>query len=125
MSTHDTLPSSRCSRSPISQTDLCGLLQWTKNRDDAARAEREEQKRENAARFEALLTKLANPATFPSYPHKELTTGDMQGSGTPIVVSSNVSAIPSTPKEEVQPPSHQMSPSRTLESGILTGVHDQ
>ena len=102
--------------------DMCVLLQWMKDRDDAARAEREEeaerrrseeaaaraereeQRREDAARFEALLTRFANPATFISPPPAGLTTGATQGSGTPTVLSPGTSAPPLAPKASVQPP---------------------
>ena len=105
-----------------SQMDLCALIQWMKERDDAARvereeeaerrrvqeeaarAEREEQRREDAARFEALLSRLIIPGTLTTPSTSGSATGTQQGSGTPVAGSSSNSTTPMTPKATVQPP---------------------
>ena len=97
-----------------SPMDLYAFLTYMKERDDAARVEREEeaaryraelaeQKREDAARFEALLSKLApQPASSPAF-----TPGHPPpvSSHTPQVpVSSSPVGTPSAPKAAAQPP---------------------
>lgn len=62
------------------------------DREEAARAEREEQRREDAARFEALLTRLAPMSLQPS-----------GAAGSPAA-PSGPPAAPPTPKAAVQPP---------------------
>ncbi|KAK8394796.1 hypothetical protein O3P69_005935 [Scylla paramamosain] len=59
-------PQSSPPPSPSVPMDVQALLQWMADREEAARAEREEQRREDAARFEALLTRLAPMSLQPS-----------------------------------------------------------
>ncbi|KAK8392009.1 hypothetical protein O3P69_017551 [Scylla paramamosain] len=61
-------PQSSPPPSPSVPMDVQALLQWMADREEAARAEREEQRREDAARFEALLTRLAPMSLQPSGP---------------------------------------------------------
>ncbi|XP_045133132.1 uncharacterized protein LOC123517192 [Portunus trituberculatus] len=71
--------------------DVQALFRWMADREDAARAEREEQRREDAARFEALLTRLA-PLTSQS----SSTAGSASAPPDPPVA-------PPTPRAAVQP----------------------
>ena len=70
--------SDEATRSSLPPTDIRGIFQFITNRDEAARAQRDEERREEAARFEALLTRL-----LPQTP-----------------------AAPPTPKAAIQPPPH-------------------
>ncbi|MPC62215.1 hypothetical protein E2C01_056298 [Portunus trituberculatus] len=54
---------------PSASMDVQALFRWMADREDAAQAEREEQRREDAARFKALLTRLAALTPQPKSQH--------------------------------------------------------
>lgn len=96
-------PDEASSSSPPPTMDVYALLQWMTDREESARAEREEQRRadaarleeqrrEDSARFEALLTRLA-PLTSQSPSTAGSTTAAPQHP-----------AAPPTPKAAAQPP---------------------
>ena len=93
--------------------ELCLILKWMTDRDNAAfiereeetarqRVEREQQRQEDSVRFEALLARPANISLTPPSPTSPR-TGTAPGL-TPSGVALTTSATSSTPKTAVHPP---------------------
>ncbi|KAG0716274.1 hypothetical protein GWK47_010077 [Chionoecetes opilio] len=96
--------------SPPPSSDLQVLMRWVMYGEEAARAEREVQRREDADRLETLLSRLAGPQPLTPV------TGATAGPGAPGSASLGPALAPSAPKAAVQPPPPPLSADVTYQT---------